>query len=254
MLFAILHPFFFRTQLPILLQCRSSRRVFGYAVLVLLMVAGCSRAHGMQRLHLSVEPFAAQAQSAAAGAVPLSSSARDFSLSLAPIPENLQRGGNVTVLAIVAGLGSFSDPVTLAIDGSLPQWLTITFSPSIVTPVAPKPGWTATSGSRVYIDTSTVPNFYVNRRQPVQSRSIHAALASVPFMILLPLAFCRWGRRRMAPLLAMAALACLPLAGGCGAGRYPPQVAPGTYQINITGTAATGQQHTLPIVLRVVGG
>lgn len=218
----------------------------------LLLLLGTSCAFGMQRSRIALVPMLQAATPAPA--VPLGNVAPDFSLSLAPLPAELERGRNVTLLAIVAGLGDFSGPVTLSTEGELPQWLTVTFTPNTVTPIAPKPGWTATIGSKVYIDTSTIPNFYAQRQSPVDLFRRHGAIAALSATLLLPLAGLRRTRRKLAPLLAIVALACLPFAAGCGEGRYPPQVAPGTYQINITGTASTGQQHTLPVILRVIGG
>lgn len=218
------------------------------AVAFLLLTIGPA-AHGST--HISVLPSPLLQSGTASPATPVSSSPSDFSLSLQPAPADLKRGANVTLLAIVAGLGDFSGPVTLSASGDLPQWLVVNFTPSTVTPVAPKPGWTATIGSEVYIDTSSIPNFYSERHSPAGRNTAHAAMAALPFLLLLPAVAMRRTRRRVAPLLAVAALACIPFASGCGAGRYPPQVAPGVYAINIQGTATTGQQHTLPLILRV---
>ena len=172
----------------------------------------------------------------------------DFSVSVAPPPALLQRGANVTLTAIVASLGGFNGPVTLSVQGDLPQWLVVSFAPATVTPLQPKPSWSGTISSAVYIDTSTVPDFYTRTMVPGRTRT---AVAGLPLLglVLLPLV---WRRRRWAvPLCAGVLLCGLPLVQGCGAGIYPNQVAAGTYQLNVLATASSGQTHVVPLLIRV---
>ncbi len=177
----------------------------------------------------------------------------DFSVSVEPPPVLLQRGGRVTLTAIVASIGGFATPVTLSVQGTLPQGLVVTFTPETVTPVQAKPLWGATISSALLIDTSTVPYFYSRVRPPAQVRQregspVAAASALCVTGLLLVGMRRRW---RIGVLLAEVAVCALPVLQGCGAGIYPNQADAGVYLLNVQATAATGQTHVVPLLLRV---
>lgn len=172
----------------------------------------------------------------------------DFSLSLTPPPEIMYRGTHVSLTTIAVAVGGYSGPIKLEIEGKLPTWLQLSFTPATITPIPVKPTWNPSVASQLYIDATYIPTVKVSR----STEARHAALAFLPFLLLVPVAL-RRRVRRLAPLLAMAALSCLPFASGCGEGRYPPVVPAGVYLVNIVATGATGQQHTVPLLLRIAG-
>ncbi len=177
----------------------------------------------------------------------------DFSMSVTPPPALLRSGDHATLTAIVASIGGFDAPVTLSVQGDLPEWLVVSFSPATVTPIQPKPTWNGTISSAIYLDTSTVPYFYSSAgrpgREPMHALPVMAATGG-PMLALLLLPAVR-RRRRIAPLCGAAVLCVVPLMQGCGAGLYPNQVAAGTYTVTLQATTATGQTHVVPLLLRV---
>ena len=175
--------------------------------------------------------------------------AADFSLSVTPPPALVQRGESVTLTVIVGSLGGFDGPVVLSTTGTLPAGIAASFSPSTVTPIAPKTTWAATISSALTINTGTVVSVTSRLAPQDPARLAGSALAVIPG--LLGLGMLGWRKRGMRPLLAVAVLALLPFAGGCGLGILPPRSAGGTYTINLLATASTGQQHVVPLLVRV---
>ncbi len=140
---------------------------------------------------------------------------------------------------IVASLAGFNNPVTLSVQGALPSGVGVTFTPATVMPITTKPTWPATVASNLVINTGL----------PATATSLPAALAGVPF--LLSIGLLGWRRRGVRWLAALAVLSLLPIAGGCGSGIHSTIGSSGSLVITVLATASTGQQHTVPLLLRV---
>ncbi len=176
------------------------------------------------------------------------STAPDFSLSVAAPPALLKRGDKLTLTAIVGGLGGFANPVTLSVVGTLPAGIGVSFAPSTVTPIAPKPTWPATIESDMVIDTG-LPSTTTTARLEKTRPGLGAAWAAMPF--LFSLGMMGWRRRGTRPLVAGVLLTLLPFAGGCGSGIHSAVGSSGGFILTVQATAGTGQQHTVPLLVRV---
>ena len=176
----------------------------------------------------------------------------DFTVSLANPAITIQTQHHTTTAVIITSLNSSMDSVSLAC-GNLPQYLTCTFTPHNIGLIPNGPVSVA-----LYLDTDSVLGYAMRRESTGPSGISLAALLPGGALCLLPLAFAR-RRRRLAPHLLSWAL---PRRGRYGPYRRPGNrllpfqapvsVAPGTYTIPITATAAaSGVTHSATLTLTV---
>jgi hypothetical protein len=153
-----------------------------------------------------------------------------FIVSITPTSISLVTGHHTTLKVTAASVGAFADTITFS-SASVPLYTSTIFTP---TTVHLTPG--STSTSILYLDTDAVIGYLSQGKsaQPDISRTA-VAFALAPFALLLSFAFRRRGNVT-ALIAAVIAFTVLFTATGCS-GKYPSSTTPGTYQIQIIGTA-----------------
>jgi hypothetical protein len=155
-----------------------------------------------------------------------------FIVSVTPTSISLVTGHHTTLKVTATSVGAFTDTISFS-NGSVPLYTSAIFAP---TTVHLTPGSTSTSS--LYLDTDAVIG-YLSQGKSAQldiSRTA-AAFALAPFALLLSFAFRRRGNV-LVLLAAVISFTVLFTTTGCS-GKYPSSTTPGTYQIQISGTAQT---------------
>jgi hypothetical protein len=171
-----------------------------------------------------------------------------FSLAVTPATMSLQTQHHTTFSATITPLGTFSGTVTLSC-GPLPQHSTCLISPASVSLSANG----GPQSASVYLDTSDVIGYARSGPAPLVHSSEEPLFAALflPSLAVCGLVGARLRRLRHLRLVLFAiGLVAASMSLGCS-GKYPDSVAPGTYNLLVTGTANTGSAQNAPITLTV---
>ena len=178
--------------------------------------------------------------------VPLSGTASDFSLASPTNSATVQAGNTATYTVNVASVGgTFGSAVTLTCSGA-PANSACSISPSSVTPGS------STVAATVTIRTAASSSAAI---RPTRQQPVFAMWFSGLGVFGMLLTGSMQGKKKRAALLLLALLIAPTLfmsacAGGTGIAPQSQDVAPGTYQVTVTG-ASGADQHSVPLTLVV---